>query len=215
MLRLLVLWLALAVLSASVQANDNEAAQPGLAQVSARLASQLPLAGHFQQTRWIAMLSKPLITEGEFYVAQDGRFYWHQQIPFENKLCIRDDNMKEQLGEGEIKTQAAAQNPMMFNILELFSAIMVGDMATLEKSFSPRFETLEKADWRLRLIPKQAPLNAIFTDIVVEGDDQSMRRLALHEVRGDKSIIEFSQLVHSNKLIAEQWPPAVLGWCDE
>ncbi|MGB1975895.1 MAG: outer membrane lipoprotein carrier protein LolA, partial [Vibrio toranzoniae] len=56
--------------------------------------------------------------------------------------------------------------------------------------------------WTLTLTPKNAPMNAVFEAITLQGNND-IERIELREIRGDSTVIEFSQLSHQPEVLSD------------
>ena len=58
------------------------------------------------------------------------------------------------------------------------------------------------ANWTLSLTPKHAPMNAVFERIVLQGK-RDIERIELKEIRGDSTLIEFSNFNHQPQRLTD------------
>jgi hypothetical protein len=106
------------------------------------------------------------------------------------------------------------ENPMMFSALSFITALMSGDIATIETNFALELTQKPNTDaWEIVLTPKNSPFDAIFASINVAGDDRLMRAIQLNEIRGDVTRIVFDDLLLNAADISQQWPEASRVWC--
>ncbi|CAH0991513.1 hypothetical protein SIN8267_01619 [Sinobacterium norvegicum] len=176
------------------------------------IADQIPLAGRFEQTKTMPMLSRPLITQGAFLIDAEHQLFWLQKTPFSSKLCIKQQYIAQQVAGGEVQISTSLENPLMFNALSFITALMSGDMAAIQTNFTPVLKG-DVEHWEIMLTPKQPPFTGIFTTIDVAGHGDVMQSIQLNERRGDSTLIVFSQLLLNNADIAQQWPEEERVWC--
>ncbi|WP_051536867.1 hypothetical protein [Shewanella marina] len=88
------LFLLLSMLQTSVAAThqqtlfEHPATAQQLSQLKSQLAIKLPIRGDFTQSRYLKVLSKPLISQGKFIFAQQHGMVWQQVSPFRNSLVM-------------------------------------------------------------------------------------------------------------------------------
>ncbi|PSW22875.1 outer membrane lipoprotein carrier protein LolA [Photobacterium swingsii] len=206
----LYLWglVASVPLTANVQAADTQAANAQttdvqavntqvaktqailLAKLQQQLAEHSLVRGNFTQTRTMEMFSQPLVSQGQFLLTQQQGLLWQQTAPFPVKLTLTADKLSQQFGDQPAQVMSASDNPMVFYFSHVFLSLFKGDTSQLMEQFDL---TLSEQDneWQLVLVPTSAPLNAVFRNITIRGD-QHINQLRLNEVRGDNTQIDFS-----------------------
>ncbi|MGF1692711.1 outer membrane lipoprotein carrier protein LolA [Photobacterium kagoshimensis] len=189
-------------LCANVQASDAHTTdvQVTHAQVTAqtitlpelqqRLAKHSIVRGDFTQTRTMEMFSQPLVSQGHFLLTQQQGLVWQQTLPFPVNLTLTQDKLSQQFGDQPAQVMSASDNPMVFYFSHVFLSLFKGDTSQLMEQFDLALSEQESG-WQLVLVPKSAPLNAVFRDITINGD-QHINQLRLNEVRGDNTQIDFS-----------------------
>ncbi len=171
----------------SVAVNAEPMTLPKLQQ---QLAEHPLVRGSFTQTRSMEMFSEPLVSQGEFLLTQQQGLLWQQTLPFPVKLTLTEDKLSQQFGDQPAQVMSASDNPMVFYFSHVFLSLFKGDTSQLTEQFQL---TLSQQDssWQLVLVPKSAPLNAVFRDITIIGN-QHINQLRLNEIRGDNTLINFS-----------------------
>ena len=100
---------------------------------------------------------------------------------------------------------------MAFYFSHIFLSVFHGDTQKLQEQFALDFEPAtatrsdkktEKKSWALTLTPKSAPMNAVFEAITLQGQSD-IERIELKEIRGDSTVIEFSQLSHQPEVLSD------------
>ncbi|OBU21902.1 outer membrane lipoprotein carrier protein LolA [Photobacterium aquimaris] len=190
-----LLWAVLASISLSAQAMT-------LTELQQTLSAPKVVRGDFSQSRTMAMFNQPLVSNGKFVIAANQGLWWHQTTPMTVSLVLTQNKLSQQFDNQPPQIISAAQNPMVFYFSHIFLALFNGDTSALDQQFNLKLTTLavdnNNADahnstnqWQLVLIPKQAPLNKVFTRITLAGN-KFINKLTLAEVRGDKTVITFS-----------------------
>lgn len=91
----------------------------------------------------------------------------------------------------------AKENPMVFYFSRIFLSVFHGDTKALQEQFDLDFSVKDE-QWTLKLTPRNHPLDSVFESITLEGLD-TIERLTLLEVRGDKTEIQFANQAHQPK----------------
>lgn len=201
----LTLWALLAVLPTSLlaapttkevnQVAHNEVTSINtLEDVQMALSSHNIVRGQFTQTRIMEMFAQPLVSSGSFLLDKTHGLLWQQTLPFPVELVLTQDKLSQRFANQEPQVITAQENPMAFYFSHIFLSVFHGDTKQLAEQFELTFTT--NADhWTIDLSPKQAPLNAVFKQIVLNGNTD-IESITLLEVRGDTTSIEFSDHTH-------------------
>ena len=168
-----------------------------------KLTEHKLLRGEFSQEKKMKMFKAPLLSSGAFLLAEKEGLIWYQQKPFSVSLILAKDKLSQQFSGKEAQIIEAKANPMVFYFSHLFLSLFKGDVNALKAQFEVSLSGSEKV-WTLKLIPKSAPLNSVFSDISITGSDY-INQLRLSELSGDISTITFSnQSVLPTKLTEEE-----------
>mgnify|MGYP003559016704 FL=1 len=106
-MRPVLICLALCLLSNVVCADNNQLRE----QILANLAKQSQKHFHFVQEKKLAMLDKPLMTEGELLLDKDNTVTWDIQKPYTLRYILTSDTIREIDAQGERALQTG-QNPI-------------------------------------------------------------------------------------------------------
>lgn len=167
-----------------------------LEQLQTNLSSELLVRGEFKQQREMAMFDQPLISSGQFLLSAKKGLWWHQITPMPVSLVLTQDKLSQQFNNQPAQILTASDNPMVFYFSHVFLSMFKGDTSQLTEQFKLSFKALKDSkthnQWQLVLTPKTAPLDKVFSKISIEGS-QFINKLELDEIRGDKTLITFSQ----------------------
>ncbi|MFB9216000.1 LolA family protein [Vibrio sinaloensis] len=180
-------WLTLMLLTLSPVALSQVTDLDSLQQ---QLAKHATVRGEFIQSRHLEMFEQPLSSQGAFTLNKKSGLLWQQTSPFPVSLVLTQDKLRQTFSGQPAQTITAQDNPMAFYFSHVFLAVFHGDTEQLKQQFTISFEATD-GDWALELTPKQAPLDAVFEHITLQGDE-NINRLELQEIRGDKTQIQFS-----------------------
>ncbi|OAN11008.1 hypothetical protein A3K86_18710 [Photobacterium jeanii] len=162
-----------------------------LPELQQQLAAHTLVRGDFTQTRTMEMFSQPLVSQGQFLLTQNQGLLWQQTLPFPVALTLTQDKLSQQFGDQPAQVMAAKDNPMVFYFSHVFLSLFKGDTSQLTEQFDLTLTEQANQAWQLVLKPKSAPLNAVFSNITIQGQDH-INQLQLNEVRGDHTLIEFT-----------------------
>ncbi len=196
-LKQVVLATGLCLLSASsvwAQVTDLSSLQSQLQQYSI-------VRGDFTQSRKIEMFEQPLTSGGSFLLDKSHGLLWQQSTPFPVNLVLTQDKLRQTFANQPPQVITAKENPMAFYFSQIFLSVFHGDTEQLKSQFDLQFEP-QQDGWQLTLIPKAAPLNAVFKSITLQGNTD-IDALSLEEIRGDKTEIQFTNQTHQPETLTD------------
>lgn len=208
-----VLLLGLAAMMASglATANQNTAAVGSISELQTVLSANSIVRGEFTQTRNMEMFAQPLTSQGTFLLDKSSGLLWTQTSPFPVNLVLTDNKLSQRFADQPAKIITDKENPMAFYFSHIFLSVFHGDTQKLQEQLSLSFEPakMQSPDentgnnsWTLTLTPKSAPMNAVFEAITLQGNND-IERIELREIRGDSTVIEFSQLSHQPEVLSD------------
>ncbi|WP_305408785.1 LolA family protein [Photobacterium leiognathi] len=167
-----------------------------LEQLQKNLSSAPLVRGDFTQKREMAMFDQPLLSSGQFLLSAKNGLWWHQTQPMPVSLVLTQDKLSQQFDNQPAQVLSASDNPMVFYFSHVFLSLFKGDTSQLTEQFDLSLKEIKDSttnnQWQLVLTPKAAPLDKVFSKIEIEGG-KFINELELDEIRGDKTIITFSQ----------------------
>ncbi|MFS1862105.1 LolA family protein [Vibrio lentus] len=196
-------------------ASENTIAVGSISELQTVLNENSIVRGEFTQTRNMEMFAQPLTSQGTFLLDKSNGLLWTQATPFPVSLVLTDNKLSQRFADQPAKIITDKENPMAFYFSHIFLSVFHGDTQKLQEQFSLSFEpttaknSVESANsssedtrWTLTLKPKNAPMNAVFEAITLQGQGD-IERIELREVRGDSTVIEFSQLSHLPEVLSD------------
>ena len=183
---------------------SRQANQADLIKLSQQLSPSEQTKGLFTQYRYLKVLKKPLVSQGEFVFAKSLGVIWQQNKPFASTLILKDKQLIQIDSQGKINVnhaeQAGSANMMSDIMPKLLSALLSGDINQLEAHFTLSLQLDTKAgseeQWQLGLTPIDPMLAKALPKMVLAGSQQ-IQTLVLFSANGDRSQIEFSALDES------------------
>ncbi|WP_192890135.1 LolA family protein [Vibrio bathopelagicus] len=206
-----LLGLASMIASSFAGANESAVTVGSISELQTVLSANSIVRGEFTQTRNMEMFAQPLTSQGTFLLDKSSGLLWTQTTPFPVSLVLTDNKLSQRFADQPAKIITDKENPMAFYFSHIFLSVFHGDTQTLQEQFSLSFEpanepssggSAENTLWTLTLTPKSSPMNAVFEAITLQGHND-IERIELKEIRGDSTVIEFSQLSHQPEVLSD------------
>jgi hypothetical protein len=186
-------WLVLFCLSAMVHADDKQLRD----HVLAGLAKQEHKHFYFVQEKKLAMLDKPLVTEGELLLDDNPHdknhtVTWDIQKPYALRYVLTRDTIREIDAQGE-RTLQVGQNPIAAALTQAMAATFSGQwkdtdaLASITAAGTP-------TDWQLQIHPLAAELQPLIKTISVTGNEGIISSIVIAESNGDSTTIHLKTL---------------------
>lgn len=173
---------------------DNIEKNKSLNQLVENLAQTSIVRNAFTQKKKMAILKRPIISNGTMLFAKNYGLYWKVNAPFESTLVITDNKVMQKSGE-LVSIVSASEQPAMFEFAQIFFLVFSGDIKTLEKHFEI-FYANESGSWRIGLLPKNKLLGKMLSHVVLQGNAKNdfarINSVYLRDVSGDETEIKFN-----------------------
>lgn len=163
-----------------------------VAKIQAMLAKPQMLCGRFDQSKQLAGMKKPLLSNGRFCVAAGKGVLWRTLQPFPNTLRLTNDEIVHMQGERVAMRLDARQEPVVRMINNVLFALLAGDIGRLETLFEGEGRVNDK-QWSATLKARDPGLAKVIADVSVEGD-AFVKSIVIHEANGDRTGISFSAM---------------------
>lgn len=177
--------LLLFALAAESLANDL------LTEIEARVARADVIQGRFSQQKKLKFLSKPLLSAGEFVFLRERGVLWRTLLPVSSSLLIGPHRLIGSQGE----------QPIPGSVGRIFPMLLSGDLSRLSSDFSLS-GSIDAAGWRLQLIPVDALVAKVISQIAVQGDT-ALRVVEISETSGNSSEIRFENISYPKQISPE------------
>ncbi|MGB6135013.1 MAG: outer membrane lipoprotein carrier protein LolA [Shewanella sp.] len=179
--------------------------QPASSSALEALAQQLHLQadtrGQFIQQRHLAVLKKPLQSQGRFIFSPSQGLVWQQHKPFNSLMVLKDQQLIQQNSQGKVQqlSAAASNNPIAQQLPRLLQAIMAGDINALSTDFA-LFMPTEKTGplWQLGLQAKDPQVHAAMGNITLSGDTH-IRTLVMTQQQANISDYTYIQFTDTEQ----------------
>jgi Outer membrane lipoprotein carrier protein LolA-like len=179
-------WLASRALAA------GSSAPVSLGELLRGFARQPSARAHFQETQHLAVLTRPLVSEGTLiYRAPD---YLEQRVsrPRAQDMILDHGKLTLQIGRHR-HTVALADYPQLAPLLDSLRATLAGDQAALEQRFTARL-TGAQAHWQLQLTPRDPALASLIRSILLQGEAAQIHSMQILQVNGDEAQLRIEPL---------------------
>ena len=159
-----------------------------MAALIARLARPAPADTAYAEVRFVHMLRKPLVLRGSVHYGGPGQLGKRVEQPYRETTAI---------AAGQVEVTREGRTPRHFSLdrapelqalLASFSALLGGDVATLEQFYTIKLMD-NAARWTLTLTPRSSDLAKHLREIVVDGAGNEPHCFSLHEADGDTSVM--------------------------
>jgi hypothetical protein len=181
---------------------------PETSALIARLARPAPADKAYREVRFVSMLERPLVLDGELHYGGDGRLGKRVDAPYRETTTI---------SAGKVEVERAGKRPQRFSLerapelqalLAAFSALLGGDAATLAQYY--RIDAAQDgADFTLTLTPRLADLARHLDRVVVDGRGDEPRCFSFQQHDGDSSVMLLGTLAAA--ALPEPPSPAALA----
>ena len=166
-------------------------AQPALAQSFNTNALMLTLSAHppgkatFVETKTLALLKKPIVSEGELRYEPPGKLTMVTRTPKAESTTVDGEWLTRQ-ADGKTMRIKLDEYPEIAGMIEGIRGSLGGNRMLLEQYYSPEV-TGSASQWRLRLTPKTSQLSRAITYIDVSGQNHVIRTIDVQQADGDSS----------------------------
>jgi len=181
----------LAIAALVFGAGAAQAAAP-VAQIQAMLAKPEQLCGRFDQTKRLAGMKKPLLSNGRFCVVAGKGVLWRTLKPFPNTLRLKRDEIVHLQGERVAMRLDASQEPTVRMINGVLFSLLGGDLGQLDSLFEVDGSVNGDA-WKVALKARNTALARAVGAIALEGGAY-VRSIQMVEESGDRTEIVFSDI---------------------
>jgi hypothetical protein len=162
------------------------------AKIQAVLAKPKVMCGRFDQSKQLAGMKKPLLSNGRFCVAVGRGVLWRTLQPFPNTLRLTRDEIMAMQGERVAMRLDAKQEPVVRTINNLLFSLLAGDLGQLETMFEGEGAT-QDGQWSVALKARDPSLAKVIAGVSLEGG-AFVKNIVLHEANGDRTSISFSAM---------------------
>jgi outer membrane lipoprotein-sorting protein len=183
----------LALASPALAAGAESSAAPLTLEVLMQgMASTTGVRAAFREEKQLALLEAPLVSEGMLYFVPPARMARITTQPGASALVIDGGRLSytDETGASDVNL---AGNRVARTLVENFVVLFAGDLAALRERYDVGFEAKGQS-WRMRLVPKAAPLATFVASVELSGEGPALAAMALREVDGDRTLTRFERV---------------------
>ncbi|MDR1889885.1 MAG: outer membrane lipoprotein carrier protein LolA [Zoogloeaceae bacterium] len=177
-------------------------AEDVLQEVERQLILEPVVRGEFVQTRRLAQIKKPLVSNGRFLVAQNYGVIWENVSPIPQTTRLTRDEIVQTDGKETLMKLNAEKEPVVRIINGILFSVFSGDVAALARVFDYSGKVEGKV-WRLDFTPKDKNLARLIRELRLEGG-RDVSSVELESAAGDVTRIEFKAQTYGDALTPEE-----------
>lgn len=184
--------LMIAVADCGAQAVD---ADQELVQLMQRLSQRQHGHVGFVERHFLAILDRPVESSGELFYDAPDHLEKRTLKPKPERLVLERGGVSVYRG-GRSFVLSLRDHPQIVPFIDSIRAMLSGDLAVLNATYTPVF-TISEGAWLLVLLPRDAKLAAVLTRIQVSGAGDSIHTIEYDRPGGDHSVMTISPLPDS------------------
>lgn len=161
-------------------------------QILANLGKQTQKHFHFVQEKKLAILDKPLITEGELLLGDHNTVTWDIQKPYSLRYILTPDTIREIDAQGE-RTLQTGQNPIAAALTQAMTSTFSGQWQNSD-ALATITATGTLDSWQLLITPQAAELQPLIKTLSVAGSNGNIASIVIAESNGDSTAIYLKTL---------------------
>lgn len=183
---------------------EDAAPSAGVDALLGRFRTMPGLYAKYREEKTIALLAKPLVSEGTIHYAPQKHLARHTLTPQTSSVVLDADTLRFGDGSSEEKVDLGA-SPVVKAFVAGFSQLLAGDRAGLEQTFSIELKPPPAADkWEIVLRPKLPALAGVITEMSFTGQGAVVSRMRVVEKTGDVAVTTFTDVDPKKKYSAEE-----------
>ena len=163
-----------------------------VAKIQAMLAKPKMLCGRFDQSKQLAGIKRPLLSNGRFCVVAGKGILWRTVQPFPNTLRLTREEIVHLQGERVAMRIDAKQEPTVRMINGVLFSLLAGDLGQLETLFEVD-GSIRDNSWSVALKAREPALARAIGGIALDGAAY-VKNITISEESGDRTSIVFSAI---------------------
>ena len=170
--------------------------EPGVQDASGllrSLAQPPPATIRYVEVRFSKLLVEPLVVSGRLSYLGPGRFDRVVERPYDETTSIRDGEVVVRRGDQPATRFSLKRAPALEGLLDTFGALLAGDGALLQRSFTSTLSG-DESSWRFDLVPRSQAIGKWLSGIVIDGAGTVPRCITLTEPDGDRGVMLLGDL---------------------
>ena len=185
---------------------DTGSAPASFAELLAGFKETTGLEARFEEEKYLALLAVPLRSSGRLYFEPPSTLLRRVEEPRPQDVLVANHHVRISDGEG-VQTIDLASRAEVRPLVESMIWIFTGDLESLETTYRvdyQRFDPAVEEDqgqgdrngdaigagerWEVRLVPRDAPLSQLVSELRVSGRGREADTMELTETSGDRTL---------------------------
>ncbi len=162
-----------------------------LERIMRALAAQPAGSVRFVESRTSALLREPIRAEGTLAHGPAGRLEKHTVKPREERLVVEGGAVTVERADRRFSMRLADQ-PGVQALIEGLRSTLAGDLAALQRHYRVELQG-GFDDWRLFLLPRDAQMAELVSDVRIAGRGGEVREVEIREASGDRATLTLSK----------------------
>jgi hypothetical protein len=168
-------------------------ADTGLQEVMAGFSTISKSESRYTEEKHYEMLDVPIVQQGLLEYQAPEMLAWSRGKDSQSRYEIREDQMIDIRNGKVVRSMALDGLPAVRAFVESFRATLAGDEARLRQYYALEFSG--GADhWQLKLSPRDQDMKRFIDHIQLEGEQNQLRVVEIHEADGDWSHMELEPI---------------------
>ncbi|HEV2682093.1 MAG TPA: LolA-related protein [Rhodanobacter sp.] len=154
----------------------------------AALGQPAPAHTTFAEARFLQVLDRPLVVSGELSWLGGDRLQRRVDQPQQETATIANGEVTQQRAGKSPRRFSLKRAPQLQVLLDSFVALLSGDVARLQQSFTINQSGDVAGRWSLTLLPRDAKVAKTVASIRIDGYAKVSRCMHMQEADGDLAI---------------------------
>lgn len=180
--------LALSLPWASAWASEPVVGNAPQTALIASLGRPAPAHTDFAEARFLHILDRPLVVSGQLAWLGGDKLQRRVDHPRPETFTIADGEVTQQRGNKSPRHFSLKHAPQLQVLLDSFVALLSGDAARLQQSFTISQQGDPSRAWTLTLVPRDAKVVRTVASIVIDGYASESRCMVMQESDGDLAV---------------------------
>jgi hypothetical protein len=149
-------------------------------------------SARFQQSQYLAALTRPLLSAGTLSYDAPDHLEQHIDTPRPQQLVLEHGQLTLQVGRHR-RSVRLADYPQLAPLLESIRAMLAGDLPALQHNFRLQLSG-PLGGWSLLLTPRDAALASTLRALRMRGDGAQIREVQIEQTNGDHAVMHIEPL---------------------
>lgn len=155
--------------------------------------AQIP-SGHasFVESKSIAMLDAPVVSEGELFYTAPDRLEKRTVKPKTESMVLQGGTLTIEQGRKKHVLQLQ-RYPEVAAFIESIRATLAGDLQALERTYDLQLSG-DSNRWTMELLPLNENMKKVVQKIEITGEKNMLRTILISQADGDSSLMTITQV---------------------